>query len=401
MIIHTPKITKENDEICISADIELDNPISGIPNKLWYRIPKDHEKYISTKSDSFLVAMLQLAKNAKEDIEVKGTLSPKLYKSIQEYQAIFNTWCPKIFRKRINITCNKFEKHSIKGKKHVACSFSGGLDSTYTFYNHLPEYEQDLDYQLSSVLFIHSSIFSNKEKKDYEVVKNAYKNIVNKHDLTFFSVRTNAADFEVKKVKDWVVLTFGSTLTSAILILGNAISRYYISSSYDYSSLEPCGSHPMVDHLLSTESLEIIHHGADVNKMQKTEFISQFPETYTNLRVCWKKPNNFVNCCCCGKCLRTMTALALLGKLHEYKIFPLKLTSKKIRQSPLNHHNYCYAGENLAYAKKIGRKDIAFDINYAIFRSKFILPFIEFVWKLSAKLKKRSKIYRNFVKLIK
>ena len=34
MIIHTPKITKENDEICISADIELDNPISGIPNKL-------------------------------------------------------------------------------------------------------------------------------------------------------------------------------------------------------------------------------------------------------------------------------------------------------------------------------------------------------------------------------
>ena len=190
-----------------------------------------------------------------------------------------------------------------------------------------------------------------------------------KLNLKLLKAKTNLRQFEVYITgNDFGHLSFATFISSVALILN--ISRHYIPSSYNYPYLDPDGSHPMSDHLLSTESVEIIHCNADVKRIEKIEFISQFPETYSCLRVCGFYSVGLKNCCRCEKCLRTMTSLALFGKLHKYKTFPLKLTHKSIRQSLMNYHNYHFGEELLACAVSLGRKDIVFDVKYDIIRSK-------------------------------
>ncbi|MBW3020091.1 hypothetical protein KY334_02235 [Candidatus Woesearchaeota archaeon] len=401
MIIYKPRIKEIDSKICITAEIELKKQIPGIPKTLWYEVPKKYKKYISKNSDCFLVAMIHLAMYLKEDIEIKGSISQKLFYSIKEYQAIYNSWVPKIFKKIIKIKCNDLKKSIGKGKKGVTCSFSGGVDSTYTFYKHLPKYESNKDYQLNSVLFIHDYLFSPKEKENYDVAKEKFENIVKEHKLNFIPIRTNASYFRVERFPEWVELTFGSYLISCVLVLSNSISKFYVSSSYDYSNLGPCGVHPMSDYLLSTESLDIVHDGAGVSRLKKIRFISKIPETYSFLRTCWKIKNKFVNCGACEKCIRTMVSLSLFNRLHLYTTYPSKLKRKLIRKTYLTKYNICFAKENIRFAKKINKRKISFDLKYAIFRSKFIVPILKEMWKHSASLKKKSKLYTKFVRIVK
>ena len=111
------------------------------------------------------------------------------------------------------------------------------------------------------------------------------------------------------------------------------------------------------------------------------------------------------NCCKCEKCIRTMIALELVGALPRYKTFPLPLTRSKVRKWELSKkHNFWFAKEVIDYAKSKGRSDIEFDVKYAIIRSKLrnnIQYVIDVIWVISARFKKRLKLYRKFVKLIK
>ena len=52
-----------------------------------------------------------------------------------------------------------------------------------------------------------------------------------------------------------------------------------------------------------------------MTRIQKTEFISQFADTYNNLHVCW---HNSDNCGRCNKCVRTLVTMDILGVLDKY-----------------------------------------------------------------------------------
>ena len=57
-------------------------------------------------------------------------------------------------------------------------------------------------------------------------------------------------------------------------------------ASHTYNDLVPWGSDPRVDHLLSSETLQVVHDGAAATRIAKTEAIARWPATYGRLRVC-------------------------------------------------------------------------------------------------------------------
>ena len=71
MIIHPPKATLIGDDLLISSRIESHRFGSRTSNNLWFRFPAFSQP--SGESDPFVVALLLLAMQNGEDIEVRGT----------------------------------------------------------------------------------------------------------------------------------------------------------------------------------------------------------------------------------------------------------------------------------------------------------------------------------------
>jgi len=121
-------------------------------------------------------------------------------------------------------------------------------------------------------------------------------------------VETNARDWTDGKQIAWG-FAHGLLLSAAGTALG--LKRLYIASSHTYEYLLPWGSHVLTDPMWSTESTQVIHDGAACRRTDKTREILKYPDIVSNLKVCWNHINK--NCGTCSKCIRSMTAIYLLG----------------------------------------------------------------------------------------
>ena len=386
MIIYRPQINEEGGEIFVSAKIETQDPKIQLPEKIWFNFPRSCKEYITDRADAFVVAMLPVAMSLNEDIEVQGRVSPRLAYGIEEYQHIQNGWWPKKF-KIINVNYNELKNTSeIENKGAVGCSFSGGIDSFYSLWKHMPKKEKIKESRITHCLMI------NGFDKDVDLnntgffkkIQEIYEPMMQSLGIELLIVRTNLQKIRHASIEGSnLTKSFVTFLTTPAMVLGRLFSRFYIPSSYSYGNLIPEGSHPLVDHLFSTESMETIHDGADASRVEKTEILSQWPETYSRLRVCWARQTKFnektgyiENCCRCEKCIRTMIALELVGALRNYITFPIPLKRRYIWQTFFGTKgSFIFAKENLKLAIKKGRKDITLDICYAMLQSRAIKSF--------------------------
>ena len=97
MIIHQPEKITQEDQTILWAKIELEKEVERFPEYLWYRFPNRHAKYLSAHCDAFLVPGLLAGMYFREDIQVRGTVSPRLAYHLDEHQFILNFMFPKDF----------------------------------------------------------------------------------------------------------------------------------------------------------------------------------------------------------------------------------------------------------------------------------------------------------------
>src|SRR5690606_31296538 len=71
------------------------------------------------------------------------------------------------------------------------------------------------------------------------------------------------------------------------------------------------GTHPLLDHLWSSDLTAIRHLGNDAFRAEKVAAIAARPELLDHLWVCHRDP--LENCGICPKCSRTMAVLKVLG----------------------------------------------------------------------------------------
>jgi len=396
MIIHRPDIKAENGEICVSARIEFQTFIKDMPDEFWFKFPEGYSDLVTDSADGFAASLLLLALALGEEMEVRGQLSQRLLYGMKEYQRVFNLWRPDKF-KIIDIICNGFRKQeNDKAKGAVGCAFSGGVDSFYSLWSHLPQNEPLSSYQLTHALFVHGFDIPLEDAQTYLICKQSYEELMGKLGLGLLTARTNVSHFLKEKI-GWGYVC-GQVLIGVALVLGRLFSRFYIPAGHTYTQnvLLPYGSCPILDHLLGTETLEVIHDGAGVTRVEKTLALTQWPLTYPLLRVCAEKTNGPKNCCLCEKCIRTMVTLEISGTLGKYTNFPLPLKRKNIRNCVFRFKNsLVFAQDNIKYAIMIGRKDIVFDIVLSLLRRKlgiYLTRFVSGIIPISYMLKIKNKI---------
>jgi hypothetical protein len=373
VIIHSPSRIEVGADLQISARIELQNPRKGVPSELWFRFPKAYSQQISADIDPFAVALLLLAMKNQEPLEIRGALSRKLFAGLNEYQRIYYSWYPKRFR-RIEIQPAGFREDTGESEG-IATAFSGGVDSFYSFLTLFSKSTQPRP--LTHALFMAGFDMPLNLKDSIAELTASFAEMMKNLGVSFVSGSTNVRNF-VNSV-DWTN-SHGQALAASALFFRNDWKTFYIPSSYTVGAHPKWGTHPALDPLLSTESLQMIHHGAQANRVEKLITVSQAQESYDRLRVCWIQDLGLKNCGQCEKCIRTMTALEILGALHHYSTFDRSdWGAKKIRGlSQRTSQARLFARELMSEALRRGRFWIWLNLGYSLLRREIFFRSLKF-----------------------
>jgi hypothetical protein len=323
MIIHQPTIKTDNGEVILSARIEFDKPLPNIPKHLWFSFPESYAPFISDRGEAFLLSMLIPALYFNEDIELRAEISPIMAQNIWEYIGIYrqNKFAPH----HIDIKFPKLSEHIFpETPSAVTSPFSGGIDSMYTIWSHLPETDIPTCTKLTHGIFIQGFDTFLYEEAFFNWVYQKYSNFFQSINLQLIRARTNVRQFSQFRI-GWVV-HHNPALKSFPFALGKLVSKYYQPSTEGIRINKKSYMQMIADPLLSVESLEVSVHGSKLNRTEKIEQLSSWEMHNHNIRICIKdsKVVGELNCQTCEKCLRTMIAVQIAGLEKSYTSFDYK-----------------------------------------------------------------------------
>jgi len=330
MILHTPQITIKENHTIVWSKIELAKKRTDFPSYLWFRLSTSHKQYLSLQSDAFLASALLAAMNLGETLEVCGPVSPRMAYHLEEYQFILSQNFPKDLRP-VEIIYQRLENPAVQ-PRGVGVTFSGGVDSLYTLWNHLPQNQPIPSHRITHALFIHGFDIFNKDIPVYDKFLTKYKMALREIDIELCYIETNLVSAIIPRQN--FAFFYSSVLAGCAHLLAGLFRLFYIPSSWSYFQWGNPYSFPLTDRLLSSDTLGIIHHGATCRRVDKVKAIVDWKFAQLNLRVCpntaFQDPSSeWSNCSRCEKCLRTMIPIYALGRMAQFETFSKPLRSNR------------------------------------------------------------------------
>mgnify|MGYP000427404718 CR=1 FL=1 len=357
-LVGTSSITRAGNAVVVSASIHLANEEFNV----WYRV---EEGIISEHDDAFLAAALIPAMKNAKSLKLIGQVSRSLKNNSTTIQNIVHKWFPDF--KKIPVTSGDFTGTTSNSQERgVGCFFSAGVDSFYTLLKHREEITH-LIYVHGFDIWLHEEDFRSSVLREVRKVAKAFGK-----PLIF--VETNIHEFS-DHFADWGLHYHGAALASVALLLAPQFRTIYVPSSYAYDELFPWGSHPLLDPLWSTESLQIVHDGNEAGRIEKVALIAQSDIALNALRVCLDRTDGAYNCGHCEKCIRTMINLRLTGVPIHSTTFGRELDLVAVANLKLeDEHALIFAKENLRHAEAIDDQELAKALQQAIdrFEQRFL-----------------------------
>ena len=297
---------EENKHECIlSADVRLSRFRT---NKIFFSVPMRYRDFIFTDASPFLVGSLLRCTKLGENLEIHGGVSQKLYNNVTTIIEILDEL--EIVKKKNEITVTARDiSLDVHGKPAgIGCFFSGGVDSFYTFLKNKDQGKE----KITHLILVHGFDIPLWNIALFKTVHSRMQIIAKYYGVELISVKTN-----IKEISDPYVewgMAHGGAIAATALFLRRGLRRVYIASSNSWDQLFPMGTHPYMDYLWGTESLELVHDGNEANRAQKVKKYIAFSQiALQNIRVCYNNFGNVYNCGKCEKCLRTMVELTVAG----------------------------------------------------------------------------------------
>jgi hypothetical protein len=280
---------------------------------------RSNETVLSENLESFIAcALLPCMKAGGGALISKGEVSQQFIASLSTIQDIYCSWNTLLHRVEFRHIMPRPKIRS--QEERVGAFFSGGLDSFYTFLKHQDEIEDLIFVHGLDIRLGDTSLRRRTSEMIHKVVSSFGKNVI--------EIETNIRSF-LDSYVNWG-LTHGATLSAIGHLLFPPLSRIYIPATHTYAELLPWGSHPLLDPLWSSETLQFVHDGCEATRIDKAALLSKYDIALQSLRVCWKNPHGAYNCGQCEKCLRTMLNLFVVGALERCTTFDAPLKFKRI-----------------------------------------------------------------------
>jgi hypothetical protein len=368
-------------------EINVDFLVKNKSYKIFFRsygepiLTENYESFVAT-------ALLPAMKVGTNQLIAKGEISPKFVSALSTIQDIYRVWNPSFHR--VGLDNIKSVPKASKTEQRVGTFFSGGVDSFYTFLKHKDEIT-DLILVHGLDMKLHDRTLRDKtSEKLREVALNFGKNLI--------EIETNIREL-LDRYVGWRNFGHGASLAAIGHLLFPHFQRIFIPASHTYAELFPCGTHPVLDPLWSSESLEFVHDGCEATRVKKIALIAQYDIALQSLRVCWKNPNSSYNCGRCEKCLMTMVALKANNALSRCTTFEETLDVKNISKLISDNANTRpFIKENLK-ALQQNKTDPKLEkalqkiLNESQLSRKFRKRFQPFISRLKYRLKSKLSIF--------
>jgi len=329
ILVSLPEIIDRPDMLELSARVQSEAFPAGVPDRMTWSVARDSGVTFSDRSDAYLVGVLALAMKLRQSVELEGEISTRLAQGIETYQEILSTWWPELFQRVEVSMAIVTPRKKDERPAGVGCCFSGGIDSFSAVMELRPPINRYPEFGITHAVMING--FDQIADLNQTGVSRQMQHVYSKA-LEQWGVRLVMIHSNLKLFRDAVlsrreqVRSFGSSLTACAHALSPVFGRFNLSghATYRYEDLKPMGSHPMLDHHLSTDQLQIIHLGASLSRSEKLEAMVSEAPVRQSLRVCVRPPiftadtGEVLNCGACEKCTRTIVMLDIIGQLGNF-----------------------------------------------------------------------------------
>ena len=244
------------DRVCIRAEV-VSGGASPHSESYWFDVPKQHANELSLEGTPWLICLLPLAVNLGEPLEIAAPVDGTLLANAHELMSIWNCWYPQLHPVEIHAPISQTPRFP-QGRLHAAL-FSGGVDSWFTLLRHA---EGAVQPRIDELLTVSGLDVPLDNRGGIEKMRSAQQQAAAKFGINAIDIATNLRQTSWWNRSDWARVAHGCALGTAGLILERRYRTLLIPSTHRYDDLEPWGSHPLTDPLLSTHSLRVIHDGA-------------------------------------------------------------------------------------------------------------------------------------------
>ncbi len=321
----------------------ISGPLGEDRVRFWGDIPDNTGKPLF---EAALAVALLPAMAVGGRLSIPGPLSPQLLRALPDVQAVLEHLAmesPLMDRRLqpVDVSNTDDADRPLDPAAGIGTFFSGGIDSWQTLLAN-PD--------ITDLIYVHGFDIAIDQPQASATVESRLADTARRRGKPLRIVRTDLRRL-LDRYAVWDI-AHGPVMAAVALLFAPSCERILIPSSNPYTALEPRGSHPLHDHLWSTEWCRIEHHGAHLTRAEKTEQVAPCQDALDVLRVCWRDVDRY-NCGRCEKCLRTMVALDAIGALGRCPTFavPLDLNAVANLNFPISELSVWWR-DNLALARR-------------------------------------------------
>lgn len=305
------------DRVRLCGEVSYDQK-SAVPEVYWLEVSEKYAEHLSESGNPWLACLLPLAVTLGEPLRISMPIDRVLFENAQELMQIWKCWYPHLHI--IPIETYVFDAARQAELGRTAAFFSGGVDSFFTVLRHTNGLDAVRKVHIDDLICLRGFDVPLKNGEAFRRMREILSGVASDLGTELIDVAMNLRETTWAGT-DWARLSHGCALASVALALENLYKQVLIPASDGLRFMEPWGSHPLTDRLLSSGMLRIVHDGAQYSRIQKIKYCAQSPFVLRALRVCWKSEND-ENCCACYKCYEAMLALELfvgLGSCTSFK----------------------------------------------------------------------------------
>ncbi|MBY0421095.1 MAG: hypothetical protein K2Q06_02245 [Parvularculaceae bacterium] len=290
----------------------------GSERRIWAATPRRFASLLSERDDVFLPTLALYALICREDLGLDGVhVDPFFRRNIHGALLQYAAWN----KRRAPRIEGAAEAPLVEAKTALATCFSGGVDSLFTLLRHSaqnrgdPDRSSALDVSYAMHLFYRSDEDSAADSLRPPV---QFERLAASVGASFLPIYTNIYHFDDRQYRNYSLIGHGAAFASIGHMLSGGVGCLALPSSHTYGFLCPYGSTPELDSLYSSSALAVRNDGPLWTRVEKTAFICRSLEALAAINVCDKYAADigYKNCSRCHKCLRTMTAIDLVGKAN-------------------------------------------------------------------------------------
>lgn len=380
--VDAPRLSEPDDLLSLSAAVACDRWPAAVPGMLHFSVAADGGLRLGTRADPFLVGLLPLAMRLGVPLRIEGVVSLRLAYGAEAYQDILTRWWPDTFQ-RVPVRIEEVDpRDDDRRPAGVGCCFSGGIDSFSALQELRAPRMAFPALRVTHAIMVNGfdQIVDPERTGVARRMEDAYRRILGPWDVDLVMVHSNLKAFrDALFTRTELTRSFGSPLTACGHALAPGLGRFHLSghATYAYADLVPEGAHPVLDHHLSSDQLEVRHTGARLARVAKLEALLDEVAAQEGLRVCSEEPTfdpgtgRPLNCGSCLKCVVAIATLDLLDALDAFPTFAIREPLEAYRDPRRFVRASLWSLRDLqALADRRGRRDWARVLRKAIARKR-------------------------------